>query len=107
MTALLEQQLVALLVQVLEKLDEKVSKESEGVLAIIENMYEFKNKQVCEVADSQGLLPWLLKCLQVMFLCLGWVFNERTRCGGRTLLYTQVTSCIAHGMIKYLQRTTP
>ena len=61
MTALLEQQLVALLVQVLEKLDEKVREESEGVyntLAIIENMWEFKNEQVCEVAGSQGLLPW-------------------------------------------------
>ena len=34
-------------------------------LAIIENMCKFKNEQVCEVAGSQGLLPWLLKRLQV------------------------------------------
>jgi len=68
MAALLEQQIVALLVQVLEKLDEKVREESEGihnVLAIVENMCEFKNDQVCQAAGSQGLLQWLLKRLKV------------------------------------------
>lgn len=68
MNALLEQQLIALLVQVLEKLDEKVREEAEGVynaLAIVENMCEFKSEQVCEAAGSQGLLPWLLKRLRV------------------------------------------
>jgi len=68
MAALLEQQIVALLVQVLEKLDEKVREELEGVhnvLAIVENMCEFKNDQVCQAAGSQGLLQWLLKRLKV------------------------------------------
>ena len=68
MAALLEQQIVALLVQVLEKLDEKVREESEGihnVLTIVENMCEFKNDQVCQAAGSQGLLQWLLKRLKV------------------------------------------
>ncbi|XP_065887853.1 beta-catenin-like protein 1 [Dysidea avara] len=68
MAALLEQQIVALLVQVLEKLDEKVREEAEGVhnvLAIVENMCEFKDDQVCQAAGSQGLLQWLLKRLKV------------------------------------------
>ena len=58
---------MALLVQILERLDEKVREESDGVhntLAIIENMCEFKNPEVCAAAGEQGLLPWLLKRLR-------------------------------------------
>ena len=60
--------MVAVLVQVLERLDEKVHEDSEGVhnvLAIIENMTEFKNSEVCLASGEQGLLAWLLKRLRV------------------------------------------
>ena len=59
---------MALLVQVLERLDEKVREDAEGVhniLAIIENMSEFKNSEVCLAAGDQGLLTWLLRRLRV------------------------------------------
>lgn len=61
-------QIVAVLVQTLERLDEKVREDSDGVhnlLAIIENMTEFKNTEVCLAAGEQGLLTWLLKRLRV------------------------------------------
>ena len=61
-------QVVAVLVQLVERLDEKVREESDGVhniLAIVENMTEFKNTEVCLAAGEQGLLGWLLKRLRI------------------------------------------
>nr|XP_061802172.1 beta-catenin-like protein 1 [Nerophis lumbriciformis] len=61
--ALLEGQVVALLVQNMERLDEQVKEEADGVfntLAIIENMAEFK-PGLCTEAAQQGLMQWLLK----------------------------------------------
>ncbi|XP_018413172.1 PREDICTED: beta-catenin-like protein 1 [Nanorana parkeri] len=64
--ALVEGQVIALLVQNLERLDESVKEESDGVhntLAIIENMTEFR-PEICTEAAQQGLLQWLLKRLK-------------------------------------------
>uniref|UniRef100_A0A6I8Q8U2 Beta-catenin-like protein 1 n=1 Tax=Xenopus tropicalis TaxID=8364 RepID=A0A6I8Q8U2_XENTR len=64
--ALLEGQVVALLVQNLERLDESTKEEADGVhntLAIIENMTEFR-PEICSDAAQQGLLHWLLKRLK-------------------------------------------
>ncbi|XP_052817253.1 beta-catenin-like protein 1 [Mya arenaria] len=61
--ALLDGQVVALLVQNLERLDENVKEEADGVhntLAVIENMAEFR-PEMCGDAAQQGLLQWLLK----------------------------------------------
>ncbi|KAG7471967.1 hypothetical protein MATL_G00103570 [Megalops atlanticus] len=61
--ALLEGQVVALLVQNMERLDEQVKEEADGVyntLAIIENMAEFR-PDLCTEAAQQGLMQWLLK----------------------------------------------
>ncbi|XP_060597583.1 beta-catenin-like protein 1 [Ruditapes philippinarum] len=61
--ALVEGQVVALLVQNLERLDENVKEEADGVhntLAVIENMAEFR-PEMCAEAAQQGLLQWLLK----------------------------------------------
>lgn len=60
-------QLVAVLAQTLERLDEKVREDADGVynsLAVIENMCEFKSTDVCAAAGEQGLLVWLLKRLR-------------------------------------------
>ena len=59
---------MALLVQVVERLDEKAREDADGVhnvLAIVENMSEFKNSEVCLAAGEQGLLNWLLRRLRV------------------------------------------
>ena len=59
---------MALLVQNLERLDEKVKEDADGVhntLAIIENACELKNAEICKAAGEQGLLPWLLKRVRV------------------------------------------
>ncbi|XP_016003776.2 beta-catenin-like protein 1 isoform X3 [Rousettus aegyptiacus] len=59
-------QVVALLVQNLERLDESVKEEADGVhntLAIVENMAEFR-PEMCTEAAQQGLLQWLLKRLK-------------------------------------------
>ncbi|XP_015278264.1 PREDICTED: beta-catenin-like protein 1 [Gekko japonicus] len=64
--ALVEGQVVALLVQNLERLDESVKEEADGVhntLAIIENMAEFR-PEMCSDAAQQGLMQWLLKRLK-------------------------------------------
>ncbi|XP_026546966.1 beta-catenin-like protein 1 [Notechis scutatus] len=64
--ALVDGQVVALLVQNLERLDESVKEEADGVhntLAIIENMAEFR-PEVCADAAQQGLMQWLLKRLK-------------------------------------------
>ncbi|KAJ6655571.1 hypothetical protein lerEdw1_005042, partial [Lerista edwardsae] len=61
--ALVDGQVVALLVQNLERLDESVKEEADGVhntLAIIENMAEFR-PEMCSDAAQQGLVQWLLK----------------------------------------------
>uniref|UniRef100_A0A7N6A934 Beta-catenin-like protein 1 N-terminal domain-containing protein n=1 Tax=Anabas testudineus TaxID=64144 RepID=A0A7N6A934_ANATE len=61
--ALLEGQVVALLVQNMERLDEQVKEEADGIyntLAIIENMAEFR-PGMCTEAAQQGLIQWLLK----------------------------------------------
>lgn len=64
--SLVEGQVVALLVQNLERLDEAVKEEVDGVhntLAIIENMTEFR-PEMCTDAAQQGLMLWLLKRLK-------------------------------------------
>nr|CAD7201384.1 unnamed protein product [Timema douglasi] len=64
---LLDQQICALLVQNLERMDENVKEEVEGVhntLAIFENLIEFR-PDVCSDAAKQGLLQWLLRRLRV------------------------------------------
>nr|CAD7408856.1 unnamed protein product [Timema cristinae] len=64
---LLDQQICALLVQNLERMDENVKEEVEGVhntLAIFENLIEFR-PEVCSDAAKQGLLQWLLRRLRV------------------------------------------
>uniref|UniRef100_A0A673MQ76 Beta-catenin-like protein 1 n=1 Tax=Sinocyclocheilus rhinocerous TaxID=307959 RepID=A0A673MQ76_9TELE len=61
--ALLEGQVVALMVQNMERLDETVKEEADGVyntLAVIENMAEF-SPGLCTEAAQQGLMQWLLK----------------------------------------------
>ncbi|XP_074536687.1 beta-catenin-like protein 1 [Halichoeres trimaculatus] len=61
--ALLEGQVVALLVQNMDRLDEQVKEEADGIfntLAIIENMAEFR-PGLCTEAAQQGLMQWLLK----------------------------------------------
>lgn len=60
--------MIALLVQNLEHLDEKVREDADGVhntLAIVENMSELKNAEVCAAAGGQGLLAWLLRRVRV------------------------------------------
>ncbi len=61
-------QVTALLVTNLERLDERVKEEGEGVhnsLAIIENMCEVRNEVVVMAAGEQGLLAWLLKRVRI------------------------------------------
>ncbi|XP_058792146.1 beta-catenin-like protein 1 [Phymastichus coffea] len=65
--ALLNQQVFALLVQNLERLDETISDESSGVfntLSIFENLLEIK-PEICVDAGKQGLITWLLKRVKV------------------------------------------
>uniref|UniRef100_A0A8C4PXJ6 Beta-catenin-like protein 1 n=1 Tax=Eptatretus burgeri TaxID=7764 RepID=A0A8C4PXJ6_EPTBU len=64
--ALLEGQVVALLVQNLERLDESVKEEASGVhntLGIVENLAETQ-PEMCTAAARQGLVQWLLKRLK-------------------------------------------
>lgn len=65
--ALLEHQIIALLVQNLDRLDETVKEEADGVhnsLAIVENLTELR-PEICVDAAKQGLLQWILKRLKV------------------------------------------
>ncbi|KAK7504727.1 hypothetical protein BaRGS_00004213 [Batillaria attramentaria] len=65
--AMLEGQITAMLVQNLERLDETVKEEADGVsntLAIIENITEFRPETSSEAAQ-QGLLQWLLKRIKM------------------------------------------
>lgn len=64
--ALFDHNICALLVQNLERLDETVKEEREGVhktLAIFENLIEFVPSKITEIG-KQGLLLWLLKRLK-------------------------------------------
>ncbi|XP_050050869.1 beta-catenin-like protein 1 isoform X1 [Dermacentor andersoni] len=64
--ALIDGQIVAQLVQNLERLDETVKEEAEGVhntLAIVENLAEFRPELSIQAAQ-QGLLAWILKRLK-------------------------------------------
>ncbi|EDV95084.1 beta-catenin-like protein 1 [Drosophila grimshawi] len=64
--ALRKEQICALLVQNLERLNEQVKEEADGVhntLAIVENLTEIDGEFVREAA-TQGLLAWLLKRLK-------------------------------------------
>lgn len=61
-----KQQLCALLVQNLDRLDESVKEESDGVhntLAIFENLIEIY-PEMCKEAAEHGLIQWLLKRLK-------------------------------------------
>uniref|UniRef100_A0A1E1XAD6 Beta-catenin-like protein 1 N-terminal domain-containing protein n=1 Tax=Amblyomma aureolatum TaxID=187763 RepID=A0A1E1XAD6_9ACAR len=65
--ALIDGQIVAQLVQNLERLDESIKEEAEGVhntLAIVENLTEFRPDLSVQAAQ-QGLLAWILKRLKV------------------------------------------
>lgn len=65
--SLRKQQISALLVQNLDRLDESVKEESEGVhntLAIFENLTEMR-PVMCKEAADQGLMQWLLKRLKL------------------------------------------
>ncbi|XP_030374857.1 beta-catenin-like protein 1 [Scaptodrosophila lebanonensis] len=64
--ALRKEQICALLVQNLERLNEQVKEEADGVhntLAIVENLTEIEGDFVRQAAE-QGLLAWLLKRLK-------------------------------------------
>lgn len=65
--ALLEHQVLALLVQNLDRLDESVKEESDGVhntLGIIENLTELR-PEICNEVVKQNFLAWLLKRLKL------------------------------------------
>lgn len=62
-----KQQVFALLVQNLERLDETAKEEADGVhntLAVIENLMEVRT-EICREAAEQGLMLWILKRLKV------------------------------------------
>ncbi|KAI5693771.1 hypothetical protein M8J75_005537 [Diaphorina citri] len=66
LTALLDQQVCALLVQNLERLDETVKEESDGVhntLGIFENLCELKPDVIHDIG-KQGIIQWSLKRLK-------------------------------------------
>jgi len=67
--ALLDNQVCALLVSNLDRLDESVREEADGVhnsLAIVENIVEFRPEVCKEVAtQGSGFLTWLVKKLKV------------------------------------------
>lgn len=63
---LIENQIVAILVQNMERLDETVKEEADGVhnsLGIVENLAESRPSMVTEAA-AEGLLGWILKRLK-------------------------------------------
>merc|ERR1740128_1130133 len=65
--ALVDNQICSLLVTNLERLDESVKEESEGVhntLAIIENLVELRPEMCKDVAEA-GFINWLIKKLKV------------------------------------------
>ena len=65
--ALMDNQVISLLVSNLDRLDETVKEESDGVhntLGIIENLVELKPELCKQIADA-GFLTWLIKKLKV------------------------------------------
>merc|ERR1719394_746316 len=65
--ALIDNQVISLLVSNLDRLDETVKEESDGVhntLGIIENLVELKPELCKQIADA-GFLTWLIKKLKV------------------------------------------
>ncbi|CAG0924813.1 unnamed protein product, partial [Notodromas monacha] len=65
--ALLRQQICGVLVSNLERLDENLKEEADGVqnsLATIEHLIDFRGDVVSEDAVSQGLMVWILKRLK-------------------------------------------
>ena len=65
--ALLSNQIAAQLVQCMEKLNESVREESDGVhnaLSVFENLVEFR-PEICKEAFEVGLMAWLIKKLKV------------------------------------------
>ena len=67
---------MALLVQNMERLNEDVKEEGDGVhntLGIIENLTELK-PDICVSAGEQGLVAWLLKRLRVCYEITGLPF---------------------------------
>ncbi|XP_002738738.2 beta-catenin-like protein 1 [Saccoglossus kowalevskii] len=68
--ALLDHQVVATLVQNMERLDEGVKEESDGVhntLGVVENILEFRSEVSFEAA-KQGLMAWLLKRIKAKMM---------------------------------------
>jgi beta-catenin-like protein 1 len=64
--ALMEGQIISLLVQNLERLNESIQEDANGIhniLGIVENMIEFR-PEVAKQAVEHGLMPWLLKRLK-------------------------------------------
>lgn len=65
--ALMSNQISALMVHCLDKLNDQVREESDGIhniLAIFENLVEFK-PEICKDAAEAGFLTWLIKKLKV------------------------------------------
>jgi len=65
--ALLERQVCSLLVNNLDRMDESVKEEAEGVhntLAILENIVEFQPEMSKDIAEA-GFMAWLIKKLKV------------------------------------------
>jgi len=67
--AMMTNQVSALLIQNMERLNESVREESDGIhntLSIVENLIEYRPEQVCkDIAQESGLLTWLVKKLKV------------------------------------------
>lgn len=65
--SLRKQQITALLVQNLDRMDEAVKEEADGIhntLAIFENLTDIR-PEICREAAEQGLLQWILKKLKL------------------------------------------
>ena len=66
-SSLISNQVSALIIQNLDRLNESVREESDGIhntLAIVENLVEFR-PQICKEVAEVGLLTWLVKKLKV------------------------------------------
>ena len=67
--ALVSNQVSALLIQNMERMNEGVREESDGIhntLSIVENLIEFRPQLISkEIAQDSGLLAWLVKKLKV------------------------------------------
>ncbi|XP_064861488.1 beta-catenin-like protein 1 isoform X3 [Oncorhynchus nerka] len=102
--SLLEGQVVALLVQNMERLDEQVKEEADGVyntLAIIENMAEFR-PGLCTEAAQQGLMQWLLKRIKAPGSSWGSWMGLTFYCSSsleKKMSRTSALKVLDHGMI--------